>query len=100
MKEIQATTVQVKLSDGNEDQYVLVHDGERIIELAEPNTGKLGVHPDKTMLAGTKAEIDTEIKRLGLKDKLTREEKIDRRRAELQAKHEIRQGQQDVIDEK
>jgi hypothetical protein len=52
------------------------------------------------MLAGTKAEIDAEIKRLGLKDKLTRKEKLDRRRAELQAKHEIRQGQQDVIDEK
>ena len=98
MKEIQATTVQVKLSDGNEDQYVLVHDGERIIELAEPNTGKLGVHPDKTMLAGTKAEIDAEIKRLGLKEKLTREEKIDRRRAELQAKHEIREAEQNVSD--
>ena len=53
-----------------------------------------------SMLAGTKAEIEEEIKRLGLKEKLTREEKIDRRRAELQAKHEIRQGQQDVIDEK
>ena len=100
MKEIQATTVQVKLSDGNEDQYVLVHDGERIIELAEPNTSKLGVHPSKTMLAGTKAEIDAEIKRLGLKEKLTREEKLDRRRAELQAKHDIREAEQNVINEK
>ena len=100
MKEILSTTVQVKLSDGHEDQYVLVHDGERIIELVEPNTGKLGVHPSKTMLAGTKAEIDAETKRLRLKEKLTREEKLDRRRAELQAKHEIRQAQQDVINEK
>ena len=98
MKEIQATTVQVKLSDGNEDQYVLVHDGERIIELAEPNTGKLGVHPSKTMLAGTKREIEEEIKRLRLKEKLTRKEKLDRRRAELQAKHEIREAEQNVSD--
>jgi len=67
MKEIESTTVQVKLSDGHEDQYVLVHDGERVIELAEPNNGKVGTPPRHTMLAGTKEELEAEIARLGLK---------------------------------
>jgi len=67
MKEIESTTVQVKLSDGHEDQYVLVHDGEQVIELAEPNSGKVGTPPQHTMLAGTKEELETEIARLGLK---------------------------------
>lgn len=72
MKEIQPTTVQVKLSDGHEDQYVLVHDGERIIELAEPGTGKVGTPPRHTMLAGTKEEIEAEIARLKLEPKRPR----------------------------
>ena len=69
MKQIQATSVQVKLSDGHEDEYVLVHDGEQIIEVVEPGSGKFGTHPRHTMVAGTKAEIDTEIARLKLKSK-------------------------------
>ena len=67
MKEIESTTVQVKLSDGHEDQYVLVHDGEQVIELAEPNSGKVGTPPRHTMLAGTKEELEAEIARLALK---------------------------------
>lgn len=67
MKEIESTTVQVKLSDGHEDQFVLVHDGEQVIELAEPNSGKVGTPPRHTMLAGTKEELEAEIARLGLK---------------------------------
>lgn len=67
MKEIQPTTVQVKLSDGHEDQYVLVHDGEQVIELLEPNSGKLGTHPRHTMLAGTREELEAEVARLKLK---------------------------------
>ena len=69
MKQIQPTSVQVKLSDGHEDEYVLVHDGKKIIEVVEPGTGKFGTHPRHTMIAGTKAEIDTEIARLKLKAK-------------------------------
>lgn len=69
MKQIQPTTVQVKLSDGHEDKHVLVHDGKQIIEIVQPGTGKFGTHPRHTMVAGTKAEIDTEIARLKLKDK-------------------------------
>lgn len=69
MKQIQPTTVQVKLSDGHEDDYVLVHDGEQIIEVVEPGTGKFGTHPRHTMVAGTKGEIDAEIARLKLKAK-------------------------------
>lgn len=69
MQQIQATSVQVKLSDGHEDEYVLVHDGEQIIEVVEPGTGKFGTHPRHTMIAGTKAEIDAEIARLKLKPK-------------------------------
>jgi hypothetical protein len=72
MKEIKSTTVEVKLSDGHEDKYVLVHDGERIIELASPKSGKLGTHPRNKMLAGTKREIEAEIKRLKLKPKRPR----------------------------
>ena len=45
--------MQVKLSDGHEDEYVLVHDGEQIIEMVEPNSGKFGTPPGHTMLAGT-----------------------------------------------
>ena len=69
MKQIQPTTVQVKLSDGHEDDYVLVHDGEQIIEVVAPGSGKFGTHPRHTMVAGTKAEIDAEIARLKLKAK-------------------------------
>jgi len=72
MKEIQPTTVQVKLSDGHEDEFVLVHDGEQIIELMEPNSGKFGTHPSHTMLAGTKEELDAEVARLKLKPKRPR----------------------------
>ena len=71
MKEIQPTTVQVKLSDGHEDQYVLVHDGRQVIELAEPG-GKVGTHPRHTMLVGSKQELEAEIKRLKLKPKKPR----------------------------
>ena len=71
MKEIQPTTVQVKLSDGHEDQYVLVHDGQQVIELAEPG-GKVGTHPRKTMLIGTKQEMEAEVVRLKLKPKRPR----------------------------
>ena len=72
MQEIPPTTVQVKLSDGYENQYVLVHDGEQVIELAEPNSGKIGTSPRHTMLAGTKEEVEAEIARLGLKPKRQR----------------------------
>ena len=66
MQDIQSTTVQVKLSDGHEDQCVLVHDRRRIIAWAEPNSGKVGTHPDNTMLVGTKKELEAEIARLQL----------------------------------
>jgi hypothetical protein len=72
MKEITSTTVEVKLSDGHEDKYVLVYDGEQIIELAEPGTGKVGTPPRHTMLVGTKEEIEAEIARLKLKPKRPR----------------------------
>ena len=72
MQEIPPTTVQVKLSDGYENQYVLVHDGEQVIELAEPNSGKVGTSPRHTMLTGTKEELEAEIGRLGLKPKRQR----------------------------
>jgi hypothetical protein len=98
MKEIKATTVRVKLSDKYQDKTILVHDGNQIIELVEPGEGKVGVPPDKTMLAGTRREIKAEIKRLGLKEKLTRREKIDRRRAEIQAKRNIRKGKRNAFD--
>ena len=69
MKQIQPITVQVKLSDGHEDEYVLVHDGEKIIEVVAPGTGKFGTHPRHAMVAGTKAEIDAAVARLKLKAK-------------------------------
>ncbi len=72
MKEITATTVQVKLSDGHEGQYVLVHDGRQVIELMKPNRGKVGTHPRHTMLVGTKEELEAEIARLKLKPKRPR----------------------------
>jgi hypothetical protein len=72
MKEIPPITVQVKLSDGNEDQYVLVHDGQQVVELAAPGTGKVGTHPTNKMLVGTKEEIEAEIVRLNLKPKKPR----------------------------
>jgi hypothetical protein len=72
MQEILATTVQVKLSDGHEDQYVLVHDGVQVIEFAEPGGGKVGTYAGNTMLAGTKAELEAEIARLALKPKKPR----------------------------
>lgn len=93
MEEIQATTLQVKLSDGYEDKTVLVHDGKRIVDVVESGSGKIGVPAGVTMVAGTKAEIEAEIERLQLKPKFTRGEKIDRRRAELQAKHDIKEAQ-------
>lgn len=71
MKEINATTVQVKLSDGHEDQYVLVHDGEQVIEFAEPG-GKVGTHPRNRMLVGSKDELEAELARLKLKPKQPR----------------------------
>lgn len=72
MKEIQSITVQVKLSDGNEDKHVLVHNGQQVIEFAEPNSGKVGTHPGNTMLVGTKAELEAEIARLNLDAKKPR----------------------------
>lgn len=72
MEEITSTTVEVKLSNGHEDKYVLVHDGEQIIELAEPGTGKVGTPPRHTMLVGTKEEIQAEIARLKLTPKRPR----------------------------
>ena len=69
MKEISATSVQIKLSDGHEDQYVLVHDGKQVIELLSPQSGKVGTPVGNTMLAGTKEEIDAEIARLKLQPK-------------------------------
>lgn len=72
MKEIQAITVQVKLSDGNEDKYVLVHDGQQVIEFAEPGKGKVGTHPGNTMLVGTREELEAEVARLKLKPKRPR----------------------------
>lgn len=72
MKEIQPTTVQVKLSDGHEDEYVLVHDGEQIIEMVAPNSGKFGTPPGHTMLAGTKDELEAEVAKLNLKPKRPR----------------------------
>ena len=71
MKEVQATTVQVKISDGNEDKFVLVHDGQQVIELAEPG-GKVGTPPGNTMLVGTKEELEAEVARLKLKAKKPR----------------------------
>lgn len=87
MKEIQPTTVQVKLSDGHEDEYVLVHDGEQIIELMEPNSGKLGSPPGHTMLAGTKEELDAEIARLKLKPKRPRRP-VERTPSNVQTRNE------------
>lgn len=72
MKEIATTTVQVKLSDGNEDKHVLVHDGRQIIEFAEPNSGKVGTHSNNTMIVGTKEELEAEIARLKLEAKRPR----------------------------
>jgi hypothetical protein len=72
MQEIQPITVQVKLSDGNEDKHVLVHDGQQVIELAAPGSGKVGTHPGNKMLVGTKEEIEVEIARLKLKPKKPR----------------------------
>ncbi len=65
MQEIQATTVQVKVSDAHPDKHVLVHDGERILEFTEPG-GRVGTHPRHTMLVGTKEELEAEIARLNL----------------------------------
>lgn len=72
MKTISSTNIQIKVSDGHEDQYVLVHDGQQVIELTEPGAGTVGTHPGNTMLAGTKEEIDSEIARLSLKPKVSR----------------------------
>ncbi len=66
MKEISSTSVQVKLSNGHEDQYVLVHDGRTIIAWLEPNQGQVGTHPRHIMLVGTKEELAAEIARLKL----------------------------------
>ncbi len=75
MKDIATTTVQVKLSDGNEDKFVLVHDGQQVIELAEPSPGmggRVGTHPRNTMLVGTREELEAEIARLKLAPKRPR----------------------------
>lgn len=66
MKEIQATTVQVKMSDGHEDQHVLVHDGQQVIALAAPGQ-RVATHKVNKMLVGTKEELEAEVQRLGLK---------------------------------
>lgn len=71
MQEIPTTSVQVKVSDGFEDQSVLVHDGVQVLELIAPGTGIVGTHPANTMLVGTEAELTAEISRLNLLPKQT-----------------------------
>jgi hypothetical protein len=90
MKTIEAITVQIKVSDGHEDQYVLVHDGTKVIELAEPapapgRRGTVGTHSRNTMVVGTKAEIEAEITRLNLTPKPQRASAL--RRAAIAAEH-------------
>lgn len=79
MKTIDATTVQVKLSDGHEDQHVLVHDGKTVLELAAPGI-RVGTHPRNTMLVGTREELETEIARLGLAARRPRPGRVERPR--------------------
>lgn len=71
MREIPTTSVQVKVSDGCEQESVLVHDGVQVIELIAPGGGIVGTHPANTMLAGTEAELLAEISRLNLLPKQT-----------------------------
>ena len=63
MKEIQSTTIEVKLSDGHEDKYCLVHDGKRVIAIVEPGA-KTGTHPSRTMLVGTKEDLEAIVKEM------------------------------------
>lgn len=65
MQEIQPSTVQIKVSDGNEDKFILVHDGKRVIVLAEPGS-RVATGMSNQMLVGTKEELQAEIQRLGL----------------------------------
>jgi hypothetical protein len=65
MLEIQATSVQIKMSDGNEDKYVLVHDGKQVIALADPGC-RVATNTANKMLVGTKEELEAEVQRLAL----------------------------------
>ena len=57
MQEITAATdVDVKRSDGYEDRWCLVHDGEKVIVLARPGT-RTGTPAGNTMLVGTEQEL-------------------------------------------
>ncbi len=72
MQEITSSTVEIKQSDVYPDQYVLVHDGQQIIELLEPGAGKVGTSASNTMVVGSKEEVEAEIARLQLKPKRAR----------------------------
>jgi len=72
MQEIPSTLVEIKQSGLCPDQYVLVHDGQQIIELLAPGEGQVGTPASNTMLMGTREEIDAEVARLNLKPKRPR----------------------------
>jgi len=65
MREIQATTVQIKTNDVDTDKWVLVHDGRKV-RAFEPPGSRVGTHASHVMLVGTKEELGAEIARLGL----------------------------------
>ncbi len=81
MRTITATTVQIKQVQLQPDEACLVHDGTRVIGLAE--RGTVATAPGHTVLVGTKAELDAEAARL----KLIPAETPDQRRARLTAAH-------------
>ena len=65
MNGIQSTTVQIKSSEGHEQKWCLVHDGQKVLAMVEPGT-KVGAPSTSTMVVGTKAEVDAEVARLRL----------------------------------
>lgn len=75
MNEIQPTTLQIKLSDGHQDKWCLVHDGKQVIALASPGT-KTGTPADHTMLVGTKEELEAEVSRLKLTPQVTKPPRV------------------------
>ncbi len=66
MKEItEETEIEVKRSDGHDDKWCLVHDGERVVQFAEPGS-RTGTPARNTMLVGSEKELQGEIEQLGL----------------------------------
>ena len=64
----------IRLSEWEGRQHVLVHDGKHIIVRHGPESVTGTGNPALVMVCGSEKEIDAEIKRLGLREALTKVE--------------------------